>query len=855
MAIDVTVLTSFSCSSLPSILESVASDLDIKFGCGDLFNNFHLSDRSTASAITIVLVRLEDLVYDHPEQRAFGNLPDAEERKRTMKNEGYDNTELSAFLLEIPPAVEVWRKGAERLTEFLLKKSIPSNALVLVCPSCPAAYEEDIEGSRTRCEALLQIVKDCPQIIVTDVQLRFLYQHSYYDASRDLNEHTPFVLAFESMIAYISLRFVHANVLANSPKKVIVLDCDNTLWGGVVGEDGSQHVKLTPPFTSLQSFFLQQKQRGLLLVLSSKNSEDDVASVFSTRSMEMVLSRNDIADSEIGWERKSLGIARMAERLSLDVSSFIFVDDSELECAEVKNALPAVTVLCLPPSPDDFEKFLQSHWVFDTPTTCFQNVFINKGHSSVFSSSSAPFSSPLTEEDLRRTQLYKEQADRQAARPAFSSFSSFLSDLGVKITISKLTREGIPRAVQLSVRTNQMNAAKRPFLAEEFENIVANGVKEEQEGTTSPTYSTTKSVWTVHAADRFGAYGVVGLLVTSSSSSSSSLQVESFLLSCRVLQRGVEHCMLRHLGNVASQRGLTHVCIRWIPSDRNEPMRAFLFSGALEDYYVPDHNSDNVEVKMKEKEEEESRFMNEFIESKNYLSSLSNTLQQAQSNLPPFNTSSRRDCRFGRRCERFGLDDEHSQLFNHSFFKESEFCLSDFIDRLNIQTASFEGDKKAAVIIRARMEREKRRIDRAFLGGRPSHVTVKPKEGNVMIPTAVAIALSFNADDIDEESEQAANLLRNAGESSNNSGGGGGGGGGRRTIDQSAAFLGMACTTTALLRTPNFGFLLERYKSVASSSFSSSISASQENADDDERAQTHNRMELRRKSRAKLINQ
>jgi hypothetical protein len=280
-------------------------------------------------------------------------------------------------------------------------------------------------------------------------------------------------------------------------------------------------------------------------------------------------------------------------------------------------------------------------------------------------------------------------------------------------------------------------------------------------------------------------------------------------------------------------------------------MRAFLFCGALADYYVPDHSSDKVEVKMKEEEEEsEARFMNEYTESKNYLSSLSNALQQEQSNLPPINTSSRRDCRFGRRCERFGLDDEHSRLFHHSFFKESEFCLSDFIHRMNIEKASFEGDVKAAVIIRARLEREKRRIDRAFLGGRPSYVTDKPREGNVMIPTAVAIALSFNADAVDEESERAANLLRNAGESSNNSGGDR-----RRNIDQSAAFLGMACNTTALLSTPNFGFLLERYKSVASSSVSSSISASQQNVDADERAQTHNRMELRRKSRAKLISQ
>jgi len=848
--LDVTIFTSFSCSSLPSILESVASDLELKIRYDDLFKQNSTTAVNTTS-ISILMVRLEDLIYYHPEQRAFNNLPDAEERRRTLKNEGSDTTELSPTLLEIPPSLQDWIEG-EKLLTMLLKNSISPNSLVLICPSCPAAYDHnDKESLRIRNEAIYRIVKACPQmIILTDLQLRLLCQCEYYDAGRDLNEHAPFVPAFESLLAYVSLRFLHSLLLAKSPKKVIVLDCDNTLWGGVVGEDGAQNVKLSLPFTSLQSFFLRLKQKGLLLALSSKNSEDDVASVFSTRASEMVLTRNDIADSEIGWKRKSLGIMRIAERLSLDLSSFVFVDDSELECAEVKNALPSVAVLCLPPSPDDFAKFLHSHWVFDSPSSWYQNeglfysidkesispsLSLSSSSSSSSSSSTSSISnsssvvSLLTEEDLRRTQLYKEQAERQAARPSHSSFASFLSDLGVKITISPLTREGIPRAAQLSVRTNQMNAAKCPFTVEELERKL----------TDERDNNVATSVWTVHAADRFGAYGVVGLLITSNSSSSSSLLVESFLLSCRVLQRGVEHCMLRHLGTIASQRGLQHVCIRWIPSDRNEPMRSFLFTGKLADFYIPDQlvNSTSTDETINKETSHFHREKKELVESKDFLSSLSIAIQQAQINLPPVNSAYRRDCRFGKRCERFGLDDDHSRRFQHDFFNEKEYELSDFIAYVNKSEASssFEGDVAAAVIIRARLEREKRRIDRAFLGGRPSTITEKPKAGFIKIPTLEAISSTFNADAIDEESERAANLLRNTGDSNS------------IKADQSSAFLALACTTEALLTTPNYKFLLDCYMSTSA--------ASHHKADAyvSDRVLTQNRMELRRKARAKML--
>jgi HAD superfamily phosphatase (TIGR01681 family) len=882
MTFKINIYTSFSCSSLPSILESVCKDnKDINFRFFDLSE---LSIVETISVTQIVLVRLEDLIYDHPEQRAFSNLPDAEERKKTMKNEGFDTTLLFPTLLEYSPLQYVWSKGAERLNN-LLKKDISSSALIIICPSCPAAYEE--ERKQERNQTFSNFLQHFSHQIIHDTQLLSLYQckgkKHYYDSKKDLNEHTPYLPEFESLLAYISLRYIHSCFISNNtPKKVIVLDCDNTLWGGVVGEDGTNNVKLTSPYISLQRFFKKQQQEGLLLTLASKNTQEDVTSVFSDRKSEMLLSKDDITDYEIGWEKKSLGILRMAVRLSLDVSSFIFVDDSEVECAEVKNALPSVTVVCLPPSPDDFEKYLYNHWIFDTVFNFREHIFYFTSSSTsssslstdlggLISSSSISPQSLLTDEDVRRTQLYKEQAERQASRPLHSSFASFITDLGIKITISPLLKEGIPRAVQLSVRTNQLNANKRPYSADDFEqSILIREQKEKEkieidqdERIENDKKQVDDSVWTIHASDRFGAYGVVGLLVIlstlphiysapSSLYSSSFLFVESFLLSCRVLQRGVEQYMLRHLGLVAQQNGLDCICIRWVPSERNEPMRSFLFNKELQGKYISDFDQNEEVVnstKMRQNEDLDLYFneKKEVIECRNYLALIfSGSFQHPQSNLPPASLS-RRECRFGIKCERLGLDEDHSRLFVHSFLHNKEFKLTSFIDHMNVDInheSTYEGDVQASIIVRARLEREKRRVDRAFLGGRPSVITEKPKSGYVFIKTTVALSSIFNPNIVDEESERAANLLRNAGEKNEKNG--------KisfdesmQTISFSKSILNLTCSLSALGASPNFSFLFEHY-------LSSPLSIVQKIKTDHEEDNS-NRMELRRKARKNQI--
>lgn len=344
--------------------------------------------------------------------------------------------------------------------------------------------------------------------------------------------HLPYTPEFFTALATALARKIHA--IAHPPFKVIALDCDETLWAGICGEDGPQAVQVDAPRRALQEFMLQRRREGMLLVLCSKNNEEDVAEVFASHPS-MPLALRDFAALRVNWESKGANLSSLADELELGLDSFILVDDNPKECREAQAAVPQVLALPLPANPDSIPVFLRHVWAFDRPR--------------------------VTAEDERRAELYTQRAARAQAQRSAASLEEFLASLELVVEIAPVRDEQLPRVAQLTLRTNQMNATcVRRTEAE----IRKSGLE----------------CHTVTVRDRFGDYGLTGALLFRAEGD--TLAVDTFLLSCRALGRGVEHRMVAHLGRIATERGLRSVRIPFLAAQRNRPAALFLQSIASE---------------------------------------------------------------------------------------------------------------------------------------------------------------------------------------------------------------------------------------------------------------------------------
>lgn len=301
-----------------------------------------------------------------------------------------------------------------------------------------------------------------------------------------------------------------------------MLDCDETLWRGVCTEDGPLGLSIDAPHQALQVFMVARQQAGMLLCLCSKNREADVFSVFEQRT-DMPLKREHLVSWRINWRPKSENLKSLAEELDLGLSSFIFLDDSPLECAEVRAHCPAVTTLQLPGDSDRIPQFLDYVWAFDQLKT--------------------------TREDQQRTSYYQQNLQRDCWRREALTFADFLAGLELKIEISAMTASQLPRVSQLTQRTNQFNFTTIRRTEAEVRHVCESGPLESL---------------VVKVKDRFGDYGLVGVILFESLAD--TIRVDTFLLSCRALGRGVKHRMLVHLGQIAAERQLKSIEIPYIPT-------------------------------------------------------------------------------------------------------------------------------------------------------------------------------------------------------------------------------------------------------------------------------------------------
>jgi FkbH-like protein len=345
-----------------------------------------------------------------------------------------------------------------------------------------------------------------------------------FDAETDALAHLPFTRQFQAAVALALADLVRA--IRRTPPKVIAVDGDETLWGGVAGEVGPDAVDLTGPRQTLARRLLEWRAAGALLVLVSNNDEDTVLSVLQRP--ESVLRAEHFTAISATWGPKASRLEAIATSLGLGLDSFLFLDDNPIEIAAVRSSLPEVLSVTCPPA-SELEAFITRLW----PVT----------------------PKPATREDAARADFYRQERLRTEAREQ-SSFADFLDRLELEVDIEPLSQATIERSVQLSRRTNQFNL--RPTPLDE-----AALTRSQQDG----------EVWTATVRDRFGDYGQVGLLILRPDDDNEALEVMTWMLSCRALARGVEERLLQWLADRAEALGCSAVRLIAENTPRNIPAR------------------------------------------------------------------------------------------------------------------------------------------------------------------------------------------------------------------------------------------------------------------------------------------
>lgn len=352
-----------------------------------------------------------------------------------------------------------------------------------------------------------------------------------HDADSDKLGHVPYKNGYFAAMGSALVRKFRS--IVRKPYKVIIADCDQTLWKGVVGEDGPEGIAIDEARSYLQRFLVERQQEGMLLCLCSKNVEEDVLKVFDVRN-DMPLRMEKIVSHRINWQAKSDNIKSLAEELQLGLDSMIFIDDNPVECAEVRARCPEVLTLQLPADPEEIPDFLNHVWAFDK--------------------------TGVTEEDARRTEMYRQNAARETFKANTLDFASFIEALALSVEISAPVEQDLLRLSQMTNRTNQFNVSTVRRTAAELSVML-------QEGTEARV---------VRVQDRFGDYGIVGAVLFNENND--TLVVDTFLLSCRVLGKGVEYQILQNLGAQAVAGGKAQVIVPYIPTRKNEPAKSFLNS-------------------------------------------------------------------------------------------------------------------------------------------------------------------------------------------------------------------------------------------------------------------------------------
>jgi FkbH-like protein len=351
----------------------------------------------------------------------------------------------------------------------------------------------------------------------------------WFDAQRFFEAKTPFALDLNPLVCDHLTRILAG--LAGKARRALIMDLDNTVWGGVIGDDGLDGIEVGQghatgeAFLAVQSMALELRQRGVVLCVCSKNSDETARQPFQQHP-DMLLRENHIAVFQANWEDKATNIRAIADTLRLGLESIAFVDDNPAERARVRQELPFVAVPELDDQPAHYPYLLIGSGLFEHI--------------------------PLTKDDLNRANAYQADAQRAQILATVGNYEEYLQSLRMTMQVMPFDRIGLPRIAQLISKSNQFNLTTRRYSAEALEKLAED-----------PQFL----CWQVRLADAFSEHGMIAVIIVR------KLQedwiIDTWLQSCRVLERGVEQTLMNLLIARARAAGARRVHGQFCPTSRN----------------------------------------------------------------------------------------------------------------------------------------------------------------------------------------------------------------------------------------------------------------------------------------------
>lgn len=382
---------------------------------------------------------------------------------------------------------------------------------------------------------LFEKFSDC-YFINTDNLCARIGEANFYDHVRCHSAASPYTL---NALKAFALEFSkYARALKGKVKKCIVLDCDNTLWKGIVGETQISHLQVgktgypREAFYKFQLFVKQLSRKGIIVALCSKNNEEDVWNVFEDH-QGMVLTRTDITTYQVNWNNKADNMLEIAKELNLGLNALVFVDDSEFECNLMREMLPDVDVIQMN----------------DNPLETIQEI-IERGLFDQYR---------ITSEDNNRQKMYADEVKRKNSKIGAIDLQGYLASLQINITIVIDDIKNVPRLSQLTQKTNQFNCTTKRYSEAQISSFIE---------------SSDYTVFSLQMSDKFGDLGIVGVCITQLLPNK-EVAIDTFLLSCRALGRDIETVFLSTLCMYFNQTNMANIIGTYIPSKKNSQVNNF----------------------------------------------------------------------------------------------------------------------------------------------------------------------------------------------------------------------------------------------------------------------------------------
>lgn len=412
-------------------------------------------------------------------------------------------------------------------------------------PSTPEYNAQDLEQPETGLALYHSYVMRWADGIksiggVKTLNLSGLLNAAGHDAAHDARSwylyKQPYALSFWKTLSSQITRIIAAQTMA--AKKCIVLDCDNTLWGGIIGEDGLGGIEIGQDFPGkayldFQKYCLHLRSKGLFLAIASKNNEADVFEVFDKHDA-MALKRDHISAWQVHWDSKAKSIQAIADDLNIGVDACVFVDDNPKEIAEVQERLPEVECFLVPEELADLPALLTNTGLFDI--------------------------AELSDEDKKRADMMMAESKRKTESTGLSE-EDFRKSLGLEIDIFEAEPQHLGRITQLINKTNQFNLTT---------------IRRTQDEVEALSHNENTFVMGMNIKDRFGEYGLVGVAIVNKENDV-TWNIDSLMMSCRVLGRGAETSFLNKIAAAVETRGAKILKGRYIETPKNALVRTLYY--------------------------------------------------------------------------------------------------------------------------------------------------------------------------------------------------------------------------------------------------------------------------------------